>query len=280
VLRAQWQIEEVTAAESISRNWPVYVLGLIGIAGLLALLLPLGGTFWLAQILTGIIQFIYFIIYLILGFFLSMLMGLLPGGAEETPPPRSAPLNRPPLEQAAPPADVAPWLGGTLFWVLMALLLGYAAYIYLSGKGVHFGWLQQWWQRVYASWLLLWQSYHQWRRATAVAADTSEQKEDEESSRRRPFSWLRLRGMDPDQQVRYFYLSMLKQGVEHGIGRRPGETPTRYAPRLEGAIADEEKPVTVLTENFVQVHFAERPIQEESIPYLKALWQRIRKALR
>src|SRR5690606_12762761 len=56
VLRAQWQIEEVTTTASIARNWPLYALGLIAIMGIVAALLPLGGTFWLARILMTLMQ--------------------------------------------------------------------------------------------------------------------------------------------------------------------------------------------------------------------------------
>lgn len=277
ILRAQWQIEEVDSAESISRNWPIYVVGLIGVMGMIAALLPLGGTFWLARILMAIVNFIYFIIYFILGLILALFMSLMPA-AEEQPEPPPVQFQPPPVEATQAQVDVAPWLGGVVFWVIMALLLGYAAYIYLSGKGFQFGWVQVWWQRLRASWLLLWQSYGQWRGSTRTAEQTGEEQA-EPSRWRNPLSWLRLRGMDPTQRVRYFYLSMLQQASDHGINRRPGETPFQFAPRLEDAVEDEEHPVTSLTQQFVEIHFASRPVTEESVPYFERLWQRIRKAL-
>jgi uncharacterized membrane protein YidH (DUF202 family) len=277
ILRAQWQIEEVNSAESIARNWPIYVVALIGIMGTIAALLPLGGTFWLARILMAIVNFIYFVIYFILGLIMALFMSVMPANEEAPPSPPPAQFEPPPVETTQAPVDMAPWLGGAVFWIIMALLLGYAAYIYLSGKGFQFGWLQAWWQRLRASWLLIWQSYRQWR----VSAKTNEQGEEEvEVARwRNPLSWLRLRGMDPTQRVRYFYLSMLDQAGEQGIKRRPGETPFQFAPRLEEAVADEEQPVTLLTERFVEIHFASRPVPEEVVPYFEQIWQRIRKAI-
>lgn len=278
VLRAQWQIEEVTASESISRNWPVYVIVLIAIMGGLAFLLPLGGTFWLAQILVGLLQAVYFLIYMLFAFLLSGLMGLFSGEGEEALPP-PAPAAPPPIvEQTASPAAIPPWLGGTLFWILMALLLGYAAYIYLSGKGVTFTWLQNFLQRLRASWLLLWQSYSQWR-ATTVSAGGDAENETQTPAWRLPFSWLRLAGMNANQQLRYFYLSMLKEGSEQGVARRPGETPSNYAGRLEQVVEDPEKPVSELTESFVQLHFAGRTVEESALPRLKERWQRIQQRL-
>ncbi|MEZ4836347.1 MAG: DUF4129 domain-containing protein [Caldilineaceae bacterium] len=280
ILRAQWQIEEISASTSISRNWPVYVVGLIGVMGITAALLPLGGTFWLARILMGFLNVVYFVVYSVIGLLIGLFMALIPGGGEETPPPAAAPIAPPPpLEPNQPQMEVAPWLGGTVFWIIMVLLLGYAAYIYLSGKGVQFGWLQAWWDRLRQSWLMLWQSFGQWR--TSTLADD----EDAQNEKKSGFDWLRpLRGlrrgeMDPSQRVRYLYLSMLQEAEDSGVARRPGETPTRYAPRLEDALSDDERPVQTITEEFVQVQFAARPAQAESIPHLEQIWQRIRKAI-
>lgn len=161
----------------------------------------------------------------------------------------------------------------------MALLLGYAAYIYLSGKGVQFGWLQAWWQRLRLSWMMLWQSFGKWRTSTLP------QDDDPEAEKRARFDWRHpLRGlfrgdMDPSQRVRYIYLSMLQDAQESGIARHPGETPTRYAPRLESAIQDADEPVKSITEQFVQVQYAARPAEAESLPLLEKIWQRIRKAI-
>lgn len=278
ILRAQWQIEEVNSAASIVRNWPIYAVCLIGVMALIATLLPLGGTFWLARILMAIINFVYFIIYFILGLIMALFMSLMPANQEAPPPPTAAPIQQPQVEAAQATVNMAPWLGGAVFWVLMALLLGYAAYIYLSGKGIQFGWLRDWWQRLRTSWLLLWQAYGHWR----VSTRTKPQTEEEQAVQprwRNPLSWLRLRGMDPTQRVRYFYLSMLQQAGDHGITRQPGETPLQFAPRLEAAVEDEERPVAALTEQFVQIHFASRSVDEESVPYFERIWQRIRKAL-
>ena len=46
------------------------------------------------------------------------------------------------------------------------------------------------------------------------------------------FRGLRLRNLDPDQQVRYFYLSTLHRAERIGVPRRASETPSQYAPRL------------------------------------------------
>jgi hypothetical protein len=279
ILRVQWQIEEVQTTGSIIRNWPIYVIGLVAFMGVFATLLPLGGTFWLGRILGAIIQAIYFVIYLIFGLFMAILSSLLPQGEEVTETPESPPAAPPAMEPNPPGVDVAPWLGGLLFWTLIALLLGYAAYIYLSDKGIHFDWLKRWWQMLRLHWLSLWGAYTTWRGSTFRAEDEDELLKKESSGWRSPFSWLRLRGMSPTQRVRYYYLSVLHQAADHGIRRRPGETPLRYAPRLEEELVDEEQPVSGLTDEFVRIHYAAHQVEETSMPRLQRFWERIRKAL-
>lgn len=279
ILRAQWQIEEISATTNISRNWPVYVVGLIAVMGITAALLPLGGTFWLARILMAIFNVIYFLVYSVIGLLIGLFMAFMPGGGEETAPPPAEPFAPPPVEAAQPQMEVAPWLGGAFFWIIMALLLGYAAYIYLSGKGVQFDWLQAWWQRLRVSWMMLWQAFGQWRTSTLPGDEETDAEKRPGFDWRHPLRSLFRGDMDPSQRVRYIYHSMLQEAQESGIARHPGETPTRYAPRLESAIQDPDEPVKTITEQFVQVQYAARPAEAESIPVLEQIWQRIRKAI-
>ena len=53
LLRARWALQKTPSTQSVLRNWPFYALLLIVIIGIIAALLPLGGTFRLAQIIHG-----------------------------------------------------------------------------------------------------------------------------------------------------------------------------------------------------------------------------------
>lgn len=282
VLRARWQLENIPSEPSIMRNWPIYALGLIGIIGLIAAVLPFGSTFRLAQIISFLIEFVYAIFYLLF----SLILALFSRSSSEealptrpTPPPAAAP-----QESLARTAEMPPWIGGTLFWLLMALLLGYATYVYLSGKGVNFTWIRRLWETLRQRWLQLWGAYETWRRNAASSAIEIDEEEGSSAKGRRRglFSWLGLGRMSPDQQVRYYYLSTLRQAEQRGLPRRPGETPFRYAPRLEAEIEEreEEHPVTELTDKFVRVYYGAKPVAEQEASYLKQIWERIKRALR
>ncbi len=279
VLRAQWQIERIPAESSITRNWPIYTGGLLLIAGLIAAVLPLGGTFRLAQILNWIIQALYVVVFGVLGLILAFFGQFMSEGQPEAVPEPIEPISPPQFAPAADQAAVPPWIGGTIFWIILAVLLGYAAYLYLQERGVNFAWLHQFWARLVQAWRGLWTEFDEWR-TSAVAASPGE--EEEPQSRRGPRWWRRLQlgRMSPSERIRYFYLTTLDQAQEQGVGRKPGETPLRFAPRLEERISEVgDKPFSQLTEEFVEIQYAGRTVDDDSASYAQRLWQRIQQAL-
>lgn len=279
VLRAQWHIERIPAETTIARNWPIYTVALLMVAGLVAAVLPLGGTFRLAQILGWIIQGLYFVVFAILGAFMAIVSRLLPQGEAVEASPPLGPIAPPPMEAGPVPTAVPGWIGGTVFWVILALLLGYAAYVYLQERGVSFVWLRLLWERLRQAWLGLWGEFESWR---AGIAPIPQGDEEHPQARRGPQWWRRLQlgRMSASERIRYFYLTTLEHAQEQGVGRKPGETPLRYAPRLEDTIHEEsEKPFSQLTAEFVEIQYAGHTLDDESASYAQRLWQRIQRAL-
>lgn len=284
--RARWMLQKTPSAPSVLRNWPVYALLLILLAGVVAALLPLGGTFWLAQILTTIISTVYFVLFGIFRFFLSLfllLVSWLTGEPAETPPPP------PPPQQAAmpemPPAvesAMPPWAGGAVFWLLTALLLGYAAYIYFSGKGFTFAWAKQLWAMLRERWQQLFGAYQGWQAARLAAALARAQGEGAHANRRLP-SWLRLRNLDPQRQVRYYYLSILHHAEQAGLARQESETPLHYAPRLAEQMETDEsgrQAIRDLTDAFVEVRYGGSAVPPTRLAQTKAVWEQLKRLLR
>lgn len=279
VLRAQWQIERIPAESSITRNWPIYTGGLLLIAGLIAAVLPLGGTFRLAQILNWIIQTLYMIVFGILGLILAFFGQFMPEGEPQAVPEAVGPISPPQFVPDPERASVPPWIGGTIFWIILAVLLGYAAYLYLQERGVNFAWLRQFWERLLLAWRGLWNEFDEWR-TSAVKANPGE--EEQPQNRRGPRWWQRLQlgRMSPSERIRYFYLTTLDQAQEHGVARKPGETPLRFAPRLEERMPEVgDQPFSQLTDEFIEIQYAGRTVDDESASYAQRLWQRIQQAL-
>lgn len=283
LLRTRWLIDRVPASDTVLRNWPIYVFALLLVVGLAAMLLPFGGTFWLAQILYAVVTTIFNLFFEIFRFFMGLFLLLVAAlTGDSPPPPAAAPPPEPiPTFEALPPAasQLPAWTGGMIFWIVMALFLGYAAYIYMSDKGVQFTWLRAFWQLLRARWALLTGAYQQWQQ-TRVRTPATEDNEEKARS-----SWLnfgRQRGwqqLDPTQRVRYFYLKTLEAAAEKGLGRKVDETPTRYAPRLATHFAEQPEQVQQideLTTAFIQARYTKEPLHASQAERIEQIWQRLK----
>ena len=279
-LRARWQLAKLPTESTIARNWPFYAFGLLLVVAAAAFLMPLGGTFRLAQLMGLAMRMISGAVYLILGLIMGLL-ALLFGGDEEPveEPEREPPeMGTPQIEQVQQ-AEAPPWLGGTVFWIIVALLLGYAAYIYLQGRGVNFQLLLAWLRQFLLGWRQIGVAFSEWRARTLTPVEEEEGK----SGRSRVRRWLNelmLGRLPPDEQVRYFYVSTLESAAEHGMRRRPGETPHRFQARLGEVVeSEDEEAAERLTAGFVRIEFARQSTEATAVPLLKRAWTQVRGAL-
>lgn len=298
ILRSRWTIDRVPSAAAVLRNWPVYVLLLLGLIGLIASLLPFGGTFRLAQILAFIFTTIFSLLldfFRLIMAFLMMLISLFTGDA----PPQEAPPPPPPVQPVMPEVleqagGFPEWLGGAVFWVGMALLLGYAAYIYFSGRGFTFAWLTALWRLLAARWRLFRGAYAAWVHTRLPSRARDEEGTD--GARQIPLSRWRLGDLNAAQRIRYFFLTTIERAEQGGLARRQGETPRQFAARLAERLAttpEAEQPepeviqagaehtqaVQTLTEAFVRVRYSKRQVGDDEASRLQQIWQKIRDRL-
>ena len=279
-LRARWQLAKLPSEATIIRNWPFYAFGLLLVVAAAAFLMPLGGTFRLAQLMGLAMRAISGAIYLIMGLIIG-LIAMLFGGDEEIveEPAREQPeFSAPQIEQVQP-AEAPPWLGGTVFWIIIVLLLGYATYIYLQGRGVNFQLILAWLRQFLQGWKQIGDAFNEWRSRRLAPEEVLKEK----SGRSRVRRWLdelMLGRLPPDEQVRYFYVSTLESAAEHGVRRRPGETPYSFQARLGTQIESEDAEAAArLTDGFVNIEFARQSTEATAVPLLKRAWTQIRGAL-
>jgi hypothetical protein len=162
----------------------------------------------------------------------------------------------------------------------MVLLLGYAAYIYFSGKGVTLHWLRALWQMVRTRWGQLRGAYRTWAntRLPSRAGEGADAQGPGWLGR-----WRNLGKLSPEQQVRYLYLATLEDAEQQGLPRRPGETPRDYAPRLADQVApaiEDKGAVETLTSAFMRVRYGHTSVTTGEASLLQQLWQQIRQQLR
>lgn len=294
LLRTRWLLDRVPSSEHVLRQWPLYVMLLLLAIGLLATLLPFGGTFLLGQLLFGLFDFLFNLLLNIFRFFMGLFLLLMAALAGDAPPesaPAAPPPPPPPTIEALPPAvnHFPAWAGGAFFWISMALILGYAAYIYLSDRGMQFTWLLTFWQLLRERWLTLFGHYRQWQRGLLVSRtqpDAGAPAPTQVHWSKRGLDWRRL---DPTQQVRYFYLTTLERAKQQGIGRTAGETPSQYAPRLAAHVAGAVKPaeegqevnrdpkaVQKLTDAFIQARYSKQPLQKPESTVIAQIWENLK----
>lgn len=316
VLRARWTLEKVPSTESVVRNWPIYATIMIGGIGLLATMLPFGGTFYFAQIVSTILRTTYMIVGAVIQLFLglfAMFLSLFMGESveEEVAPP---PIDFAPFQMPEAPPEAAggpPWLGGAIFWILISLLLGYAAYVYLSGRGLNVAWLRRFWHLLTMRLRELFGAYEEWRITRTLRRNGLK---DNSRSSGTPDDWfnrLRLSDLNPDQKIRYFYMYILYQADKVGLGRRKAETPLQYGPRLaesmhpaidtedvdandpvedgfdlaeaekkrETALAETKQQLRSLTDAFLRVRYAGTSSSETSVSPLKDVWESLKTRL-
>lgn len=91
---------------------------------------------------------------------------------------------------------------------------------------------------------------------------------------------FRLGGLSPREQVRFYYLSLVRRASERGVGRRAGETPLEYAQNLEKAWPDAEGDIEELTQAFLEARYSRRSFVREEAMSIRERWNRLRSRLR
>lgn len=282
VLRARWTIDRLPISAGILRNWPIYTTVMLVVAAGVALLLPLGDTLLISNVLAMLLDAAFWLVSLIfqvVSLILLLLFALLPNSEQTySPPAPEAGLAPAP---AAPVVEIPPWVGGMLFWSTILFILALAAYYYFTDRKTNFRWLRMLLALLRVRWEQLTAGWHTWRRTQQLRAAARRSAPPEAAGAARRWWPLRFGRLTPEQQVRYLYFQMLDQAAEHETPRQESETPADYAPRLSrklDAAPEDEEAIRALTEAFVQVRYAGSGAQREQVSWLTQAWERLRAA--
>jgi len=290
-LRKQWQAQEIKVASELASRWVLYSLAFIGLAALLALLLPTGYTMSLldagAAIISGLL-YIATLLFTLLSLPLTWLIWLLPKlFGDERPPPQTELLPRelPQLEPAGPPGSASDWLGilrPLLFWLAALGMLFYVIRSYLHDHPELLQALVT--QRpIRALWHFL---IAFWRRLVGLAEAASERIPRRLSlqwarprASRKPFRFFRLGALSPRERILYYYLSILERARRQGYPRRSSETPYEYHATLGPELPEARRELTSLTQAFVEARYSRQAFDREQEWRVRVIWKRLRAAL-
>ena len=290
-LRKRWKTGETKVADELPRRWVRYSLSLIGLAALLAFLLPTGYTLGLLEVIGYILAVILAVLSLIttLLFWLILLpfawlMSLL--GVESAPAPNTQPLSPPALGDTG--GDVGPgWLQivrSLAFWVIAVGIVFYVVRSYVRDHPELFESLAALGlvRALRRLWAALWRWLNGWG---ATLKERMPRGWSVRLGRRgrlpkEPFGFFRLGALSPRAQVLYYYLSVLHRAARQGFPRRPAETPDEYRTTLGPHLPQSQEDMDQLTHAFIEARYSRRAIERDDARRVRSSWQQVKAALR
>ena len=252
VLRGRWFNQDVEINPAMPGRWHRTSLLFVGIVALIALLLPLGQTSWLAPAIEWLFALVFRIIIAIALLFgtlfalLAQLMRILFGVENEEA------VQAPPVPPAIPTqaemtSQLPPWLLGALLWLVVALVAGFLLVSFLRSTELLHGRLGQRLLR-----MRLWWRARQQRLSVAITRHLNGAVLKIRRARRRmpPIPSVRD-GMrapaTPRDKVRQYYLRAVQEATAGGKPRPSHKTPLEYAKDLAETWPATEDDVTDLT---------------------------------
>jgi hypothetical protein len=306
-LRTDWLRSGAEVQMGLARRWLAYGAALIGLALVLALLLPRStafedvGTVPVLGILLWPMQMAFLAFNWLISHVAAVLFapfGLLFGAAAPAGGGGGIPLEQPtpqplPVEPSGGgfPSPLSRIVWGLLLYVLPAALALYAAWntwrkrrAIIRGAS---GFARDLWLLLKGGVLdllaMLWRLFSFGSpRLLRLAPEAIRQR-----WRRRPslgsspagMGWMRLRGLGPRAMIHYFYTSTAQRAEGLGWARRRGQTPYEYSRDLAARLPDQAPELEQLTEAFVRARYSRRPVEESEARRARTPWQRLRGAL-
>ena len=89
-----------------------------------------------------------------------------------------------------------------------------------------------------------------------------------------------LGGLSPREQVRFYYLSLVRRATERGVNRQDSATPLEYTDQLRQAWPEAEDDIEELTQSFLAARYSPQPIEKGDALTMKERWNRVRNRLR
>lgn len=99
------------------------------------------------------------------------------------------------------------------------------------------------------------------------------------ASRLSRFGFVRVNALAPKEQIRFLYLSLVRQTGKRGLRREPTATPTEFAQELNSRWPASKPEIKVLTEAFLEARYSHHEVDQRSLKEAKNAWMRFRRAL-
>jgi hypothetical protein len=289
----RWRKEGLKRPAGLASHWARYTLILLGLAGLVAFLLPTAYTLPLLDLAGIVLQAVlyafnvlFYLVMLGLSLLLTPLAALLGGEVRGRPP---SPVSPPELHPAMPQGSAPAWfevVKSLAFWALALGLVFYVVRSYLRDRSELLASLKQL-QLVRSVGRLvrgLWRQF-----AMFLSAARERIPDDLRLPQRRRnvgrlprgdrFRFFRLGALSRRERMLYYYLSILRRATRHGYPRNQSQTPYEYEVDLQPSVHEAGMELHRLTEAFVEVRYSEREVDKEEEESVRQAWRTVRAAL-
>ncbi|MBN1120108.1 MAG: DUF4129 domain-containing protein [Anaerolineae bacterium] len=293
-LQRQWNIQKTRIVGHTRSRWLYRSLALIGLATMIAFLMPTGYTGGLLDVLRqtfDILNRILTIIMFVLNYLIVLLFSL-PFHLLGEPEPIEPAVERDiadilPAEEAVRTPFYLDWnwvaIRAVASWIIASLVLIYVVYSVLKDNPEFLEKFRhtRFWQAITRFWKTLTERLS---RAARIVGERLPKIIPERLRGRQPgvdrTGWevIRLSRMTPGERVRYYYLSILHRASNAGLGRRPSQTPYEYQLSLAAKLTENEEEIESLTGAFIEARYSPQPLETEP-PSAKEAWKRLRAAL-
>jgi hypothetical protein len=284
-----WREQRTRIADGLARRWVRYSLVLMGVAGLLAFLLPTHYTLRLLDAISVAVAYVMMVInfvYLLIMFVLSLPLWLLSrlfttssGGA--LPPPPAPDLSRRTAEERLGGLSFPEMLRVLLFWALALSVVAYVVWNYMAQH-------PEIWRMLVslapiralrALWRALWGRISQLQLGTRRSAGRREVEESVFQRARggRRF-WFGVGSAR--ERVLYHYLGVLHRARRRGFPRHVDETPSEYGQALKPVVHETQTELEQLTSAFIEARYSLHAIEPAQGARARQWGREIRSALR
>lgn len=295
-MHARWLMDGVAKEADLERGWQRQALWVILAVAVAASFLPIGSSLAISRILSLGLSGLAYVAGVVLSFF-GMVFGsallLLTENVEEgpvmtpepTPPP---PVFEPPVTPQAPPDPFWGMVLTSAFWALFIAIIVAAFVFFFRERGYRLdggqvsqtwaaftGWLRDLWRRVT-------RGIHTARRdASRKVRDLGTAARSTQLDLPRPnIRLVRPNALPPREQIRYYYLALLRRAADRGVPRRESKTPLEFSRDLKETWPEAEAELDELTRAFLEARYSPQPVEKERASAVRRLWNDLRLRLR
>lgn len=289
---ARWLRQETEKRMEVEESWYRNSFWLVVGAALLTAFVPIGSTTPIGRLLSIVLErlialmsaFFFLIIAL-----LSLLFSSSDQATEEAA--TAVPTMMPtPLPTPVPPAasqnssEIFEFIFSSAVWAVFLVFAVIAVLFFIRERriSVKGDSVQTLWQR-----LVLWFQSRWGKLRTQVEtlqrsfaqrqAGTTKEKG---NARSLPFNFIRVNGLLPREQIKYFYLSTLQRAEEKGVGRQESLTPEEFKETLLREFPDSEEEIEQLTAAFQEARYSKKAFDNDDVKPVKERWKQLRGDIR